>query len=118
MHRLNPKHIKLWHQASVDWHTTHAENDLQIGGKFMNRMAAKDGSFSFDFSGTYTNIELYKTISYRLEDDRMVDIEFKSEGNRTHIIETFEVEGENPLELQQTGWQAIMNSFKSYTEIL
>lgn len=40
-----PNHIKKWCTASEDWHITKAENDLIIGGKFLSRMEAKDGSF-------------------------------------------------------------------------
>lgn len=46
-----PEHIKQWNFASDDWHTPKAENDLQVGGKFLSRMEAKDGSFGFDFWG-------------------------------------------------------------------
>ncbi len=52
-----PEHIKKWNQASDDWHTPHAENDLRVGGKFLSRMEAKDGSFGFDFEGVYTEVE-------------------------------------------------------------
>ena len=54
-----PKHITQWCQASEDWHAPHAENDLRIDGKFVTTMAAKDGSMSFDFGGTYTNVQEY-----------------------------------------------------------
>ena len=49
----SPRHITLWNTASPDWHTPRAENNLRIGGKFVFRMEAKDGSFGFDFGGTY-----------------------------------------------------------------
>ncbi len=48
-----PKHIVQWNNASDDWHTPRAENDLRTGGKFFSRMEAKDGSSGFDFSGVY-----------------------------------------------------------------
>ncbi len=112
-----PHHIVHWNQASDDWHTPYAENDLQIGGKFLSRMAAKDGSFSFDFSGTYTKVELDEIIEYTLEDERKVSVLFeKISENQSKVIETFEVENENPVDLQQAGWQAILNNFKNYVE--
>jgi uncharacterized protein YndB with AHSA1/START domain len=66
-----------WNFASDDWHSPEASNDFQVGGKFVYTMAAKDGSFSFDFSGKFTEITLQKTISYLLDDGRKVDITFE-----------------------------------------
>ena len=40
-----PEHITQWNNASDDWHTPRAENDLRVGGSFVSRMEAKDGSF-------------------------------------------------------------------------
>ncbi len=111
-----PFHIKHWNFASADWHTTHAETDLRKGGRFLSRMEAKDGSFGFDFSGEFTKIELNKCIQYTLDDERVVEILFTSEGNNTTITETFEAEQENSAELQKTGWQAILDNFKNYAE--
>ena len=42
-----PTDIMKWNNANDDWHTSHAENDLRTGGKFISRMEAKDGSFGF-----------------------------------------------------------------------
>jgi uncharacterized protein YndB with AHSA1/START domain len=111
-----PLHIMQWYQASADWHAPYAENDVKTGGKFKTAMAAKDGSMSFDFEGIYTNVELFKVIEYVLADDRKVKIEFITEGNSVRLIEHFTPENENTLELQQTGWQAILNNFKTYLE--
>ena len=112
----NPTDIINWNFASDDWQTTKAENDLRIGGKFLSRMEAKDKSFSFDFWGFYDNIITNSLIEYSLGDDRKVKIIFKEENNQTKITETFEAETENTLELQQIGWQAILNNFKKYAE--
>lgn len=112
----DPKHIVSWNNASDDWHTPHAENDLRAGGKFLARMEAKDGSFGFDFSGTYTNVEPQKQIEYTLDDGREVIISFVSGENGTTVTEQFEAENENPVELQQAGWQAILDNFKKYAE--
>ncbi|MHC1683103.1 MAG: SRPBCC family protein [Clostridiaceae bacterium] len=111
-----PEHIKKWNNASEDWHTPVAENDLRVGGKFHSRMEAKDGSFGFDFGGTYDEMKLHQVISYTLGDERKVKIIFESKENNTEITETFEAEEENPIELQQTGWQAILDNFKKYVE--
>ena len=112
----NTQDIKNWNAASIDWHTTKAENDLRIGGKFTSRMEAKDGSMGFDFWGIYTEIKENEKIEYTLGDDRKVKIQFSEKDGITHIIERFEAETENTIELQKFGWQAILNSFKNYVE--
>lgn len=111
-----PKHIMQWCNASDDWHAPHAENDLRTGGKFMTRMAAKNGSFEFDFGGVYDNVVTNKTIEYTIGDGRKVKITFIANGNETKVVETFEAETQNPVEMQRGGWQAILNNFKKYTE--
>ncbi|MEH7393076.1 SRPBCC family protein [Bacillus sp. JJ1474] len=111
-----PIHITKWNFASDDWHSPFAENDLRVGGKFISRMEAKDGSFGFDFSGVYDEIKLYEVIAYTMEDGRKVKITFNDRGNETEVIETFDAEASNSIELQQQGWQAILNNFKKYIE--
>jgi uncharacterized protein YndB with AHSA1/START domain len=110
------EHITKWNHASEDWHTTRAENDLRIGGKFLSRMEAKDGSFGFDLKGIYDAIIINEEISYTLLDDRKVVITFSQTENGVKIIEIFDAENENSLELQKFGWQAILNNFKTYVE--
>ena len=111
-----PKHIKKWNNASDDWHTPHAENDLRVGGKFLSRMEAKDGSFGFDFEGIYSEVIPFEKIKYGLEDGREVEIMFNGKGQTTEVIEVFDAENENPIEMQKGGWQAILNNFKKYVE--
>jgi uncharacterized protein YndB with AHSA1/START domain len=111
-----PTHIKKWNSASDDWHTPIAENDLRAGGKFHSRMEAKDGSFGFDFGGIYDEVKLHEVIAYTLGDGRTVKITFKGDDNVTEVMETFDAETENPIELQKQGWQAILHNFKKYTE--
>jgi uncharacterized protein YndB with AHSA1/START domain len=111
-----PKHITQWNQASDDWHTTSAENDLRPGGSFSSRMEAKDGSFGFDFGGTYDAVEENKLIEYTLGDGRKVRVIFSKDGNATRVEESFEAETTNPTEMQRAGWQAILDNFKKYTE--
>lgn len=111
-----PLHITKWNQASDDWHSPFAENDLRKGGKFKTTMAAKDGSFSFDFEGVYSTVLQHERIEYTLTDGRKVSIAFTADGNKTHIRETFDVEESHTPEQQRTGWQAIMDSFRNYAE--
>lgn len=111
-----PAHIMQWNQASPDWHCPAASNDLRPGGKFSSTMAAKDGSFSFDFWGIYDEVDTHKKIVYTMGDGRKADVLFTKNENDTRVTVIFEPETENSLELQQGGWQAILNSFKMYTE--
>lgn len=111
-----PKHIMQWNNASDDWHTPYAENDLKAGGKFVSRMEAKDGSFGFDFGGVYDEVSMYETISYTMGDGRKVKISFIRQGNDTQIIESFDAEETNAIEMQQAGWQSILDNFKRYAE--
>ncbi len=111
-----PRHIMNWCNASPDWHTPKADNDLKVGGKFNTRMEAKDGSFGFDFWGIYDTIIQNKNIAYTMGDGRKVNIDFKEIGGRVKIVEIFEPENENPLEMQKDGWQAILTNFKNYAE--
>lgn len=109
-----PEHIKQWNHASDDWHTTEAENDLRVGGMFRSRMEAKDQSMAFDFEGVYEEVEVNKLIQYRLEDERRVRISFSSEGDQTKVVEVFDAESMNPIDLQRQGWQAILDNFTRY----
>lgn len=111
-----PMHITKWCYASDDWHAPHAENDLRVGGKCITTMAAKDGSMSFDFEGVYTNVRENEIIEYTIIDGRKIKIVFSGGDNDTKVIETFETENSNPVELQRDGWQAILNNFKKYVE--
>jgi uncharacterized protein YndB with AHSA1/START domain len=113
---IDPAHITKWAAASDDWHTTRAENDVRPGGKFLSRMEAKDGSFGFDFGGVYDEVRPNEYIAYTLGDGRKVTIEFTPEGDSTKIVQIFEPESQNPHEMQQGGWQAILDNFKKYAE--
>ena len=115
---INPEHITKWCQASDDWHAPQATNDVRVDGKFMTRMEAKDGSEGFDFEGTYTLVQPQQRIEYVMSDGRQVTIEFITEADGCRVIETFDPETENPIEMQRAGWQAILNNFKKYVENL
>ena len=111
-----PEHITKWNNASDDWHTPRAENDLRTGGKFSARMEAKDGSFGFDFGGVYDAVRENEYIEYTLGDDRKVKINFIPQGNTTKVVESFDAENTHSVEMQKGGWQAILDNFKKYTE--
>lgn len=111
-----PEHITQWSNASDDWHAPRAENDLRVGGKFLTRMEAKDGSFGFDFGGVYDEVRNHEFISYTMGDGRKVEITFIGEGSQTKLVETFEAEDINSIEMQKSGWQSILDNFKKYSE--
>jgi uncharacterized protein YndB with AHSA1/START domain len=111
-----PEHITKWAYATDTWHTPFAENDLKVGGKFISRMEAKDGSVGFDFWGTYDAVIPNKYIEYTLGDERKVKIIFTGNDTETKITENFEAEGTNPVEMQRSGWQSILDNFKRYAE--
>lgn len=111
------KHVTKWNNASEDWHTPWAKNDLRVGGKFVYRMEAKDGSAGFDFNGIYDEVNKYEIIAYTIEGGRKVKVVFTKRGEETtHVKVTFDPENENPIEMQRDGWQAILNNFKDYVE--
>lgn len=112
----NPEDIKQWCNASDDWHAPHAENDLRVGGKFLTTMASKDGQYSFDFVGEYSKVTNHQSIHYSIIDGRKVEITFDSDGDKTNVTETFEAEEENTIEMQQSGWQDILDNFKAHVE--
>ncbi|MFZ2339617.1 MAG: SRPBCC family protein [Bacteroidales bacterium] len=111
-----PIHILHWNNASDDWQTSYAENDLRPGGAFLSRMEARDGSEGFDFSGRYTEVIPGKSIAYTLDDGRDVNILFRETGGKTLVMESFVTEDQNSAELQRTGWQAILDNFRKYVE--
>lgn len=110
------EHIVNWNFAGDDWCCPRAENDLSPGGKLNWRMEAKDGSMGFDFEGEYKLIEPHKTIEYEIADGRKVTLRFETADNKTIVTETFDPESINSRELQQQGWQMILNNFKNYCE--
>ena len=114
----DPKQITQWNSPSDDWHSPRAENELRPGGSFNYRMEAKDGSFGFDFGGTFDDVKPNELLSYTIGDGRKVENVFIQEGNATKVTVTFEAENQNSIEMQRGGWQAILNNFKKYAESL
>lgn len=111
-----PEHVVGWNSASDDWHSPRAENDLRPGGRFVYRMEARDGSMGFDFSGRYLRVQPGALIVTLLDDGRMVETSFSQEEEGVSVTTLFEPEGENTLELQQLGWQSILDHFRRYVE--
>jgi uncharacterized protein YndB with AHSA1/START domain len=111
-----PASIVRWNFASDDWCCPAARNDLRQGGTFSYRMESKDGKAGFDFYGTYTKVLAEDRIEYALGDGRTVTVGFLDRGGKTEVVETFDAETENSLELQRHGWQAILDNFKKHAE--
>lgn len=111
-----PSHVEKWNFASQEWHTPWAKADLREGGSFVYRMEAKDGSFGFDFGGTYHAVEAPKILAYSLGDGRKVRVLFEEQGEGTLITESFEPEQANAEKIQKAGWQAILDNFKRYAD--
>jgi uncharacterized protein YndB with AHSA1/START domain len=114
----DPRHIERWNAASDDWHCPKASNDLRVGGRFTSTMAARDGSFSFDFEGMYDAVEENARIAYTMNDGRTCEVRFEQVAEGTQVTESFDAETENPVELQRQGWQAILDRFKTHVEAL
>ncbi len=112
----SPEHVQHWNFASPDWHCPKATSDLTVGGEFHYEMAAKDGSFSFDFWGTFQEIENQKSLAIIIGDGRKMFVTFETTEAGTKVTEQFEPENQNPPEMQQAGWQMILDNFKSYAE--
>ncbi|MEQ1484356.1 SRPBCC domain-containing protein [Methyloglobulus sp.] len=111
-----PEHITAWNAASDGWHCPKASNNLKDGGKFCYSMAAKDGSFSFDFEGTYLEVIGQVKIAYEIIDGRRVEITFMESSEGIKVTEIFEAEATHTVEQQQDGWQAILENFKKHVE--
>jgi uncharacterized protein YndB with AHSA1/START domain len=112
----NPGHITKWNFATEDWCCPSAENDLRVGGRYKARMEAKDGSFGFDFEATYKEIVPLCKIVLMMTDGRCATTEFVTVARKTSVTTIFDAEKENPEEMQQEGWQQILNNFKRYFE--
>jgi uncharacterized protein YndB with AHSA1/START domain len=86
-------------------------------------MSAKDKSFAFDFTGTYTEVENLKKIAYKMdkapneETNRGCLVTFEETGDgKTKVVVEFDAENENPIEMQKNGWQSILENFKKLVE--
>lgn len=107
---VSPELVQTWNFASEDWHCPSARNELRPGGEFHYEMAARDGSASFDFWGTYTLIREPEQLEFTLGDGRRVWISIQSTPGGSIIRERFEAEQMNSLALQRQGWQSILDN--------
>jgi uncharacterized protein YndB with AHSA1/START domain len=112
-----PANIKQWNAASDDWHTTQSTVDLRVGGLFSSRMEAKNGSFGFDFAGTYTKVVPNECLEFAFG-DRTCVVVFTAQGDSVKVCVTFDAETEHSVEQQREGWQAILNNFAKHVEAL
>lgn len=110
-----PEHITKWNFADPSWHCPAATNDMTVGGRYVARMEAKDGSFGFDFDAVYTKINHGESFTYEFG-GRLATVTFIEKNGQTEVTVTFDPETENPIELQRNGWQSILDNFKKYTE--
>jgi uncharacterized protein YndB with AHSA1/START domain len=110
-----PEDIKVWNTASPDWHTTSSRVDLRPGGEFSSRMEAKDGSFGFDFEGTYTAVEPHRHLAYAFG-DRHATVDFHEGPGGVTVTVTFDAEDTHSEEQQRGGWQAILDSFARHVK--
>ena len=109
-----PEHIVNWNAASEDWCCPSAHSDLKAGGSFSYRMEARDGSMGFDFSGKFNEVDFQRHILILLDDNRSLEVWFEAVDGGIRVTEEFEAENMNPVELQQQGWQAILDAYKNY----
>ena len=115
----SPEHITGWNFANEDWCCPSASNDLRAGGRYVARMEAKDGSFGFDFEAVYDEVVPLQKLAYTMEDGRKAIVVFEViSGIQTRVSIDFEVETMNDTEMQRQGWQAILDNFARYVEIL
>ncbi len=108
-----PNDIVQWNAASDDWQTTTASVDLRVGGTFSSHMQARDGSVGFDFAGEYTRIVHHEVLEYTFG-DRHASVTFVPNDQGVLVRVAFDPELENSVELQQQGWQAILDNFARY----
>ncbi|MBB5716473.1 SRPBCC domain-containing protein [Sphingomonas aerophila] len=112
----DPSEITQWNFAVDDWHCPAARTDLRVGGLHQARMEAKDGSFGFDFEGTYTEVEAPRALTLLLGDGRQSRTTFQSSGTETLVETTFDAEAENSIDMQRDGWQAILSNYRKRAE--
>ncbi len=113
---VTPEDIVQWNAASADWHTTRSTVDLRVGGRFSSRMEAKDGSFGFDFEGSYTEVMPGQRLAFAMPDGRQVEVDFVQDGAEVVVTTVFDAEDQNPAEMQQQGWQAILDNFGRHVQ--
>ena len=91
-------------------------NKIQQKILFFNYKIPVSLLYLFRYSTGVNPVIFLNTVLKALVSGRKVTINFNSEDTTTKITETFEAEEINTVELQKGGWQAILDSFKKYTE--
>ncbi|MGC8803186.1 MAG: SRPBCC domain-containing protein [Bacteroidales bacterium] len=117
-----PQHITKWNFADPSWHCPRATIDLKIGGRYLARMEAKDGSFGFDFDAVYIEILEGENFTYEIG-GRLATVEFEEINGQTEVTITFDPETVHPIEMQRNGWQSIIKTLyddqqKTYCRIV
>jgi uncharacterized protein YndB with AHSA1/START domain len=112
----DPTEITRWNFAVDEWHCPSVSTDLKVGGLHKARMEAKDGSFGFDFEGTYTEVTPPHSLTLVLGDGRQSRTAFQPSAGGTLVETTFDAESTNPLEMQHAGWQAILDNYRKRAE--
>ena len=111
-----PTDIRGWNFASDAWRCPSAEVDLRVGGRYKARMEAKDGSFGFDFEAVYDEVVPPNAVSLAMSDGRKARATFEAQGAGTKVTIVFDAEGQNSIDMQRSGWQAILDNFRKYVE--
>lgn len=104
-----PEHITKLNFADPSWHCPTATNDLKVGGRYLARTEAQNGSFGFEFDAAYKEINQGENFSYEFG-GRLATVEFKEVKGQTEVIISFDPETENSIELQRQDWQAILTN--------
>lgn len=107
----DPHSVTKWNFASNDWHCPSAEIDLRVGGRHKARMEAKDGSFGFDFEGTYSEVDAPRSLTLVLDDGRASTTTFEPASGGTRVETIFDADAEHSPDMQRQGWQAILNNY-------
>jgi uncharacterized protein YndB with AHSA1/START domain len=85
------EHITQWNFADPSWHCPYAENDFRVGGKYLGRMEAKDGSYGFDLEAIYDIVTEQKELTYTMADGRKATTIFEINGPNTDVTTIFDV---------------------------
>lgn len=120
-----PEHVVNWSFASDDWYCPKAVGEEpKVGGIFTNTFAAKDGSFSFDFTAQYDIVEPMTRLRYTmgemkeyfLDAGRVVDVTLEQTPLGIKVTEVFDAEEVHPEDMQIAGWSSILGNLKKYCE--
>lgn len=97
--------------ASHNWRTTWASNDLQVGGLLKLHIEPRHDGTGFDFAATYTRLEPMPAIEWRTDDDRHVLVEFAEIEAGVIVHQTFDAEPALSVDEQRQDWQAVLDNF-------